>query len=56
MLVLQINTKRETVIQEMVAYAHEESEFDKLGKEDCQSKACVAVSGVRFDACCKSVQ
>jgi len=32
-LVVQINTSRETVIQEMVACVYEESVFDKLGKE-----------------------
>lgn len=32
-LVVQISTSRETVIQEMVACAYEENDFDKLGEE-----------------------
>jgi len=52
-LVGQINTSRETVIQEMVVCLYEESDFDKLGKEKIvktRNTLLYRVSGLTFHA------
>jgi len=51
---VQINTSRETVIQEMVVCVYEESDFDKLGKKKkiakTRKRLRYRVSGLTFHA------